>query len=442
MFAIDFTIVESDLEAPAELFAVEFNVFDHAAYEPGCCFCQSPSDAAVFLRAVGAPVAPSFEAQNFVHVQAYRADDTAQEVAFETLLHLDQYELNTTFRLRNSQLGSESPADAYCYEVKVLDAAMNVSGAPTVICDACRLRNSDDPIDSFSMPPEQPEWTSADLIAGGVCAADPCEALDCPDNTHCVPREGSGESPMTVVNDCVEDKEPQCDKECPDGERCELTVVSCITTPCPPLDTCVPDEILPDGGLASDPCASLDCPRNTHCESNGDSALTVSEHCIVDEEPSCELDCPAGSVCELVVVTCVMSPCPPLEYCVDAPDAGAPDVPVAFDAGFTASEPADSGAEPIAEETVDAGASGEPLFQADAGAVEQPTQNADAGTTEDEPPLAFLPNSSDSSSMNCSCASQDKRSTGPLGGLLLGLLLFGLFAVRRSGAREQTEMLN
>ena len=91
---------------------------------------------------------------------------------------------------------------------------------------------------------------------------------------------------------------------------------------------------------------------------------------------------------------------------------------------------------------MDGGASEELLSQSDAGPDGESLRSVDAGTNDGEPPLEFMPNGSDSSSMNCSCASYHKRSAGPVGGLLLGLLLFGLFVVRRSGARGQTELLN
>ena len=45
----------------------------------------------------------------------------------------------------------------------------------------------------------------------------------------------------------IVDDTPICDKECPEGAHCELMTVSCATTPCPPVDTCVAEPPLDAG---------------------------------------------------------------------------------------------------------------------------------------------------------------------------------------------------
>lgn len=155
-----------------------------------------------------------------------------------------------------------------------------------------------------------------------------------------------------VVRDC--EVPPTCDgTECPDGQHCQITPVTCITAPCPAIPECVPDEIpcggfagfaCPDkltcaddpsddcdpnnggadcGGLcrcienvlctrgsvfdsspdvcacvpdpAQDPCAAVRCAAGTHCEADGGGASCVSDG------PSCRgiagSDCPGAGTC-------------------------------------------------------------------------------------------------------------------------------------------------
>ena len=155
---------------------------------------------------------------------------------------------------------------------------------------------------------------------------------------------------------------------------------------------------LPDGGHTGDPCAELNCPENTHCEANGETDLNVQDHCVVDDEPQCTLDCPPGNVCELITVTCITSPCPPVQVCTDLPDSGVSAPTYTHDAGTV---------EPITEPIIDAGTT-EPTPPSDAGTT-APEPTIDAGVTEPEPePTSDAGTNTDAPVTNASANTADE----------------------------------
>ena len=412
----NFVAAPSDQTPPSAPYSAAYDIYDHAPYQPGCCFCQTNSDVAYHLDFAGLEQNTSTQAANFVSVQAYLASDSTESVLFESLIHVNAYEGDFTFRVVEQTLQGQSAENALCFRLTSFDAAMNPAAEVITLCDPCHLKTSTDPIGEYEMPPAEPSWTTSDLVDNGSCISDPCANLECPDNTHCVPRPAGESGPLTVTNDCVEDEEPLCDKECSEGYHCELVTVSCFAPPCPPMDTCIENVVLPDGGTTGDPCADLNCPENTHCVSNGDSDLNIQDHCIVDNDPQCNLECPPGNICELLTVTCVTSPCPPIQICTDLSDGGVDEPVVITDAGTVIDIP---------QLTTDAGTTEtEPQETTDAGTTETEPQD----TNEDEQTDLSNTNNSSSSSMNCECGTTTRqRNSFP--GLLLSI--FSLLLLRK-----------
>lgn len=98
-------------------------------------------------------------------------------------------------------------------------------------------------------PAELPDCQLSDGQCALVTGVESCAEVDCPDDTYC--DDSSGSAVCTPL--------PSCDEEtCATGFHCELEEVLCLTEPCPPLPTCLPD--------APDPCAELSCAAGTHCE--------------------------------------------------------------------------------------------------------------------------------------------------------------------------------
>jgi len=115
-----------------------------------------------------------------------------------------------------------------------------------------------------------PAGTSCDDSSGEarcIKASPGCAAALCPAGTTCDDSSGSVQ--------CI--KTPACTAKCQAGEHCELKEVQCITAPCPPQPTCVPDA-------TTDPCATVRCASGTHCEAKQ--------------------------------VQCIKAPCPPIGQCV------------------------------------------------------------------------------------------------------------------------------
>ena len=84
-----------------------------------------------------------------------------------------------------------------------------------------------------------------------------CDAELCGDHQECRlwrdPACGVDRS-CPPISYCADVCEPGV---CPEGTRCDLTAVTCVRAPCPPVAACVPDV---------DPCATVRCRAGTHCE--------------------------------------------------------------------------------------------------------------------------------------------------------------------------------
>ena len=116
-----------------------------------------------------------------------------------------------------------------------------------------------------------------------------------------------------------------CNLACVMGKHCELVPVQCVKAPCPAQPQCVDDSPAQStcGGIANLPCPDMqecvDDPSDTCDPQQGGADCSGICQPI---SAVCNLACAKGKHCELVQVTCVRAPCPPLAQCVD--DATAP----------------------------------------------------------------------------------------------------------------------
>ncbi len=177
--------------------------------------------------------------------------------------------------------------------------------------------------------------------------ADPCEGVTCRDHQICRVHEPTGEA--FCADTCQ-------NFPCDSGEKCELTDVTCVRAPCPPIAQCVPRaqplcSMPPDVG----PCDAV-IPRWYHnsetglceqfnwggCEGNENnfetrracekacdcgpcSMVRCQDHQVCDVfEPTgeafckdtCEgFTCPDEKTCALQEVQCIRAPCPPIAVC-------------------------------------------------------------------------------------------------------------------------------
>lgn len=120
-----------------------------------------------------------------------------------------------------------------------------------------------------------------------------CKVVVCNDDEYCTVTDGyaycvRGEE-ITISNPTLEDP---CDGECDqDNEVCILQEVTCVTTPCDPIPTCIADpciemECKPGYICTVDPSdGSADCKDDTH-HPDGPLVEVSSEDCPKDEPVS------------------------------------------------------------------------------------------------------------------------------------------------------------
>ncbi|KAG6973139.1 hypothetical protein JG688_00003659 [Phytophthora aleatoria] len=92
-----------------------------------------------------------------------------------------------------------------------------------------------------------------------------------------------------------------CNLTCVKGETCKLQEVRCITAPCNPVPTCVPNE--------TGPVCTKKCPRNEKCQIN---SADNSQYCL---SPCATVRCSSGYTCQVDQVQCIRAPCPPVAVC-------------------------------------------------------------------------------------------------------------------------------
>ncbi|TDH70299.1 hypothetical protein CCR75_002213 [Bremia lactucae] len=93
-----------------------------------------------------------------------------------------------------------------------------------------------------------------------------------------------------------------CRPACAKGETCKLQKVLCVTTPCYPIATCVPNETIK-------PACTKICSKNELCQI--DSA-TSAQYCL---NPCAFTLCGANTTCEIEQVQCIRAPCPSTVVC-------------------------------------------------------------------------------------------------------------------------------
>jgi MYXO-CTERM domain-containing protein len=153
-------------DAPANL---QYEVHDHPDFKSSGGDCQTDSDIAWWLRVEGQP-AESAEAPVLYHVEGF-ADAGLSNPLFSSLTIASDPVQRLHYESLAPQLAGASPAEI-CLRVTTLDTAGNKKVSSVVMCKACHLRVDPQGESPFG-PPDEPEWTSADLYSGGMCNVDP-----------------------------------------------------------------------------------------------------------------------------------------------------------------------------------------------------------------------------------------------------------------------------
>ncbi len=262
------------------------------------------------------------------------------------------------------ETGSEE-CDAVCHRVPAPD----LCGLPfeTGLCDAAFLRwyfNAEthrcEPFTWGGCGGNENNFESPDLCREACGGGTPCADIECQPHQKCRIFDEPGQGPMPYCADTCDDF------PCPSGTTCQLSDVTCIREPCPPVARCVPN---PDACLQPvevGPCEAAiprwyfdaetgrcDDFRYGGCGGNDNNFPTLEEcrdACAGEEPNPCELvrcragaecrvhrnadgelipycadtcrdfPCPPGTSCELVEVQCVREPCPPVAQCSDRPN--------------------------------------------------------------------------------------------------------------------------
>ena len=146
-----------------------------------------------------------------------------------------------------------------------------------------------------SGPPPQHDAGAADAGPEDAGTVEPppdtCAVTSCPDGTYC---DDVGDHAHCIEN-------PTCKGvSCGAFQHCELVQVQCVRAPCPPVPICVDDP-------ADDPCATIVCKANTHCE------VTAT---LCDAKPQCTPV--AQCVGDKGTIPCGGNQCGPGSYCCNA----------------------------------------------------------------------------------------------------------------------------
>lgn len=148
--------------------------------------------------------------------------------------------------------------------------------------------------------------------AGEKCTLQPVLCLEepCPPVAVCIPDDPCADLPCEQGQECriwAPTGEAYCRDTCQicgEDERCDFVQPSCVTAPCPPIVQCTPD---------SDPCEGVDCGPSGECAVDPDNGVAYCRDVCTG------VVCGAGTHCQLVPVSCITSPCPPVAQCVPDP---------------------------------------------------------------------------------------------------------------------------
>jgi hypothetical protein len=135
------------------------------------------------------------------------------------------------------------------------------------------------------------------------------------------------------AGECVDDPSDDCDPDMGGADCGGLCACSGAAVLCGP-DTTFDDDpnvcacVSRDGG-GGEACGETTCDADQVCCNPSCGICTepggaCTEQACEPTKPrgSCDLSCDAGQHCELVEVTCIRAPCPPLPECVPSPQCG------------------------------------------------------------------------------------------------------------------------
>ncbi|MDI1448760.1 hypothetical protein [Polyangium sp. 6x1] len=160
--SIVFTTSAPDTTAPAPVKSLSFDVYDYPDFKSSGGDCQSDSDLAYFLH-VDADDAADGAAPEVWRVEAFR-DAAMQDLAFSRSLFAGSA---IRFYKLALELAGAEPATAFTFRVTTHDAA-GQSGGSSVVSLPCHVR-VDPPGMAPQWTPDEPMWTTADILPGGAC---------------------------------------------------------------------------------------------------------------------------------------------------------------------------------------------------------------------------------------------------------------------------------
>lgn len=177
----------------------------------------------------------------------------------------------------------------------------------------------DDPCGEGACPPGI--VCKMDKTGSAVCV-DPCEGIECKSGDACRFDLDANDGICEPVCKGVE-----CSGE---GEICIARQVVCVTSPCPPVASCIPDPCAtfdctpevcrsnPQGNAECvDPCTGVACNLGEECRSHPTTGETtcgpIQDVCEVVE---CRSE---DEICVVREVICIAPPCPPVAACITDP---------------------------------------------------------------------------------------------------------------------------
>lgn len=162
--SISFTAGAADTQAPPSPSKAWFNMYDFPDFKSSGGDCQFNTDLSLWTHIEGMPAGMG-EAPLLYHVEAF-SDMGMTKSVLDTVSFVNEAAVAWGYRKLLADFGGVNPADV-CFRITAIDGAGNKSAESAAFCKACYAR-TDAPGISQSVPPE-PQWTSADIYAGGPC---------------------------------------------------------------------------------------------------------------------------------------------------------------------------------------------------------------------------------------------------------------------------------
>ncbi|GMS80858.1 hypothetical protein PENTCL1PPCAC_3033, partial [Pristionchus entomophagus] len=147
------------------------------------------------------------------------------------------------------------------------------------------------------LPPCPPLAQCVSPSTGPSCITMKCAAnticVELPTGSACQPNGGSN----STTNPCAA-------MMCAIGSVCQLKTVNCVRAPCPPVAECVPRS------TNTSACLTMKCKAGFECR-NGDKGETCYPISTPKPDACANHTCPAGQQCSVLMVNCLVAPCPP-----------------------------------------------------------------------------------------------------------------------------------